>query len=271
MARSSWSDSDVVDKYVTEGFTDRGESQAFAELWPALSGGRVLDLGVGAGRTTRLLAPVAPKYVGVDLSKAMVELARERNPGVDIRCADARRLGADFPDGAYDLVIFSFNGIDSVDHSGREAVLAEMHRVLRPGGRLLFSSLNIDGPYFDERPWRLPPVPDGAPAERMMRKVLAFVRVVAHPRTQLASLRNFEQSRRHAGDGDGWSMRPMRGHEFRFVVLFASPGATTAMLRHAGLVPVRGWTQDGEEFDVTAERSAAGYLHYLCRQGALRS
>jgi SAM-dependent methyltransferase len=53
----------------------------------AFAGKRVLDLGVGAGRTTQYLAPLAADYLGIDVSPAMLALARALS-----RCA-LRRHG----------------------------------------------------------------------------------------------------------------------------------------------------------------------------------
>lgn len=264
--RRSWGAPDVVDKYHVDGFSDPGEQRAIAALEAALTSARVLDLGVGGGRTTALLRPLTERYVGVDSSPEMVTLARSRHPGTDIRCADARDLGSDYPDGGFDLVVFSFNGIDAVDHSGHGSVLTEVHRVLRPGGYLLFSSLNADGPDFDERPWRLARVPGRTAGERAARKVLAFLRGARHPRTQLASIRNYRHTHRRARDGDNWYLRPMRAHEFRFLVHFSTVGATVAMTRAAGFDVQRAWTSAGEEVGVDASYNSAAYLHYLCRK-----
>lgn len=100
----------------------------------------VLDLGVGAGRTTRYLAG-AGSYLGVDYSTTMVEACRRAFPGLRFVVGDARHL--DFVDDASaDLVLFSYNGIDHADAAGRRRILSEMKRVLRPGGLMIFSSHN---------------------------------------------------------------------------------------------------------------------------------
>lgn len=105
-------------------------------------GAAVLDLGVGGGRTTAALTEVAGSYVGVDYSKAMVEHCRRAFPGQRFEVGDARQLVA-FPDGSFDVVVFSFNGIDSIpDRTGRQACLREVARLLRPGGTFLFSVHN---------------------------------------------------------------------------------------------------------------------------------
>jgi SAM-dependent methyltransferase len=96
---------------------------------------------VGTGRTSRYLAPLAGRYVCVDSSPPMVEHVRRHLPGVDVRLADMRDLGA-FASGAFDFVLASCNLIDAVSHEDRLRVLAEVRRVLRPAGVFMFSSHN---------------------------------------------------------------------------------------------------------------------------------
>jgi ubiquinone/menaquinone biosynthesis C-methylase UbiE len=90
---------------------------------------RVLDLGVGAGRTVPWLAPSAASYVGVDYSDAMIEQCRTRFPHYRFEYGDARDL-ARFAAGAFDFALFSFNGIDFVGHEDRQTILREAARVL---------------------------------------------------------------------------------------------------------------------------------------------
>jgi len=106
-------------------------------------GRAVLDLGMGAGRTTLHLSPLAAEYVGIDYSPAMVAHTSARFPGQRIELGDARDLSR-FADGTFDLVLFSYNGIGAVDHEGRLRILGEVARVLRPGGVFLFSVHNRD-------------------------------------------------------------------------------------------------------------------------------
>jgi len=105
-------------------------------------GGEVLDLGVGGGRTTPYLANRASRYVGIDYSAAMIKACRTKFPLLEFGVVDAADLSA-FPDASFDLVVFAFNGIDYVlPADRRRSCLAHIQRVLKPGGRLIFSSHN---------------------------------------------------------------------------------------------------------------------------------
>lgn len=101
----------------------------------------VLDIGVGAGRTTRYLSALTNRYVGIDYSPSMVAHCVGRFPGVRIELMDARDLSA-FSDASYDLVLFSYGGIGALGPDSRGAALHEICRVLRPGGIYLFSAHN---------------------------------------------------------------------------------------------------------------------------------
>ena len=56
------------------------------------------------------------------------------------------------------FVLFSFNGIDVLDHDGRQLVLSSVHRVLRPGGTFVFATLNKDHPMFGSNPGSAPEI-----------------------------------------------------------------------------------------------------------------
>ena len=104
---------------------------------------RILDLGVGAGRTTGHLAPSASQYVGVDLSDAMVTACRTAFPDVTFVQGDASHLASIAGDQSFDAVIFSLNGIDCLPDDGtRECCLGEVRRILPPEGVFIFSTHN---------------------------------------------------------------------------------------------------------------------------------
>lgn len=127
------------------------EYAALSEITPAEAalfdrwirpGMRILDLGVGTGRTTRVLAAEAAEYVGSDVSPRMVAKAQERFPGLRFAVHDAADLSA-FEDESFDAVVFSYNGLDYLHPlERRQLAIQEARRVLRPAGIFIFSTHN---------------------------------------------------------------------------------------------------------------------------------
>ena len=97
--------------------------------------GRVLEVGIGTGRNLAHYPPDV-HLTGIDLSPAMLDRARARasslGRSIDLRVADAQRLP--FADASFDTVTATLTLCSVPDDA---AAVAEMARVLRPGGRLL--------------------------------------------------------------------------------------------------------------------------------------
>lgn len=130
----------VVAKYSTVGLWP-SERELCGRFWP--DGARILDLGCGAGRTTIPLAQAGYGVVGVDIAQPMVGQAARYADHVSVPCrfgvADATDLP--FHDDAFDGILFSYNGIELIPkQEGKKRAIAEAHRVLRPGGTLIFTT-----------------------------------------------------------------------------------------------------------------------------------
>ncbi|MEO5664157.1 MAG: methyltransferase domain-containing protein [Nocardioides sp.] len=112
------------------------ERPAMVSLAGDVEGHRVLDAGCGSGPLTATLRDRGALVTGFDLSAAMIDLARQRlGADADVHVAD---LGAPLPfdDAAFDDVVGSLCLHYLEDWA---APLAELRRVLRPGGRLILS------------------------------------------------------------------------------------------------------------------------------------
>jgi SAM-dependent methyltransferase len=131
---------EVVDHYARAEGLFPAERYLFDKYIPAHS--RVLDVGVGGGRTTAYLSARAERYLGVDYSAKMVEACRKRFPRLEFMVADATNL-ATIADDSFDCAVFAFNGIDYIpSDEARIACLRELRRVTRPGGCIIFSTHN---------------------------------------------------------------------------------------------------------------------------------
>ncbi|HEX6183606.1 MAG TPA: class I SAM-dependent methyltransferase [Pyrinomonadaceae bacterium] len=98
--------------------------------------GRVCEIGCGPGQIARYLRDRGVEMCGIDLSREMVKFARRLNPDITFEHGDMLKLDA--PDASLAGIICFY----SIIHLRREdapRALAQMHRALRPGGRLLVS------------------------------------------------------------------------------------------------------------------------------------
>ncbi|MFF8846393.1 class I SAM-dependent methyltransferase [Streptomyces sp. NPDC015127] len=111
---------------------DRALLAALAE--EAGPGAPVADLGCGPGHVAAWLADHGVRPVGIDLSPAMVTIARREHPGTEFREGDILRLPA--ADGEFGAVVALYSVIHLQPGELRPA-FEEMRRVLKPSGLLL--------------------------------------------------------------------------------------------------------------------------------------
>ena len=125
---------------------DRGyhkliDDQAAAIVRRVGEGGTALEVGCGTGLLMQRVAGFAAHVQGIDVSPGMLAHARAR--GLDVREGSATSLP--FSDGQFD-VVYSFKVLAHVDPV--EPALAEMARVTRPGGHVVFDAYNRDSLRF---------------------------------------------------------------------------------------------------------------------------
>lgn len=128
------------------------EKVLFEKLFPTIKDSKILDIGVGGGRTTKYLLQISNDYTGVDYVAQFAAETGKKYPNTNILCGDARSL-KDFEDQIFDFVLFSYNGIDYVSNEDRLKALNEIYRVLKQDGIFMFSSHNRDYQYFKKLPW----------------------------------------------------------------------------------------------------------------------
>jgi demethylmenaquinone methyltransferase/2-methoxy-6-polyprenyl-1,4-benzoquinol methylase len=111
---------------------DRAWRRATQRALAVAAGERVLDVGAGTGASTAGLISAGGYAVGVDLSLGMLAAGRRTRPELPLLAGDA--LALPFAGASFDAVTISFalrNVAEPV------AALRELHRVTRPGGRLV--------------------------------------------------------------------------------------------------------------------------------------
>lgn len=153
---------DEVSRFVASGI------EHCVERLAPKAGERVLDVATGTGWTSRRVAAWGASVVGVDIAEGMLtaakEIAKERNYPIEYETADAESLP--FGDSEFDAVVSTFGAMFAPDQT---AVVGELARVCRPGGRLALACWTPDsmavemrsvlGPYVPPPPASPPPSP----------------------------------------------------------------------------------------------------------------
>jgi SAM-dependent methyltransferase len=134
------------DRRYFEGHIARYDGQVYCQrvahvdrFMGEVAGRDVLDLGCGVGFFGGTARKRGARVVGLDFSAVALELCRAREPGMRVLRGDATRLP--FPDARFDVVLLN----DIIEHLAEEPgrhMIAEVFRVLRPGGRLVVDTDN---------------------------------------------------------------------------------------------------------------------------------
>jgi demethylmenaquinone methyltransferase/2-methoxy-6-polyprenyl-1,4-benzoquinol methylase len=191
---------DVMNGVMTAGLHHRWRARA-ADLAAVGPGDRVLDVATGTGDLAiELASRVAPggEVVGTDFSERMLELARAKAPGLRFEWGNAQDLPYAEGEFAAATVGFGARNFDDLDRG-----LAEMARVVRPGGRVVVLEITT---------------PARPPLSTFYR--LWFDRVVP-------------LIGRVAGDPDAYAYLP------NSVKRFPGPEGLAAAMAHAGLTDIR--------------------------------
>jgi SAM-dependent methyltransferase len=212
-----------------------GLREADAGLLGEVRGERVLELGCGAAAGARWLRTAGARAVGLDLSAGMLRHARAAadRTGVTVPLVQADALALPFRDACFDAVCTAFGAIPFVADSA--ALMREVARVLRPGGRFVFSvthpmrwifpddpgerGLTVVQSYFDRRPYV--EHEDGVPTYVEQHRTLGDrVRELVAAGLVLVDLVEPEWPDGHERSWEQWS--PLRGHLFPGTAIFVT-------------------------------------------------
>lgn len=212
---------DALDRGLVWG--PEGVTEAELGLLGEVAGRRVLEVGAGAAQGSRWLATRGAYAVALDLSLGMLRAARSGpgDPPFPRVQADASRLP--FPAGSFDLACSAYGALPFVADAG--TVLAEVARVLRPGGRWVFSvthpvrwafpdvpgpeGLTVRSSYFDRTPYAELDDDGTVGYVEHHRTVGDWVRLIVASGFRLLDLVEPEWPADHDQVWGGWS--PLRG------------------------------------------------------------
>lgn len=135
--------------YLNREELQKPERVIFDNLKNKIFNKKILDIGVGGGRTTKYLLEYSNDYVAIDYSDKMISGLRKKFPNVKAYNCDAGNMTI-FKDEEFYFILFSFNGIDYCDDTQRKKILKEIYRVLQYNGYFVFSSHNANKPSFNK-------------------------------------------------------------------------------------------------------------------------
>lgn len=242
---------DVVDFYLNCNELQQPEQVILNKIEPTFLNGKILDIGVGTGRTTLYLANKVNEYIGIDYSKLMIDecIIRFSNlKNVTFLNLDVRNLSG-FDNNTFDFILFSFNGIDHLHHDERVLVLSEINRIGKKDSYFTFSSHNI------QNVTRLFTVKWDSNIYRMFKYLFYYFRLIFHN-----GLPNKYNNKLYSNLIDG-------AHQFRLKPMYIKPNYQIKLLREAGFDNIGLYSLSNGNLikEDLIDNIEDAWLTYLCR------
>lgn len=253
--KETYAKSNIVWHYTQLNLLQPAEKTILDLLQDQLSTMKMLDIGIGGGRTTKHFAPLVEEYIGIDYSAEMIAACQQRftasSDNMSLEVADARDMDC-FADNSFDLILFSFNGIDYVDHCDRLKILQEVKRVGKPGCYFFFSSHNLQSiaNEFDYK------------KQLSLNPFKTYVNLAMFA---LLRLFNFSITRKKIRTADYLIIRD-ESHNFRLQTYYIQPKVQIKQLaNHFTNIEIYSW-QTGQKILDSSDRciSSDMWLYYLC-------
>jgi len=246
---------DVVKVFCPQRRLQKPEETVLDKLRHDIPNMKMLDVGVGAGRTTTHFASLAKEYVGIDYSSNMIKACKKKFSNypklLSFMAMDARDLTF-FADGFFDFVLFSWCGIDYVSHEDRLKILMEIRRVTRPGGYFCFQTHNLN---YQLRNCSILFTKDLG--QSLWSLIWVLQMRLLNKREIWEQIRSPSKNKSHVLFNDGT-------HEFRLKTYFIAPYEQLEQLKEYGFDETKIYGLDGLEIS-DLNNTTETWLTYLCK------
>lgn len=218
---------------------------------------RMLDIGVGAGRTSYTFAAIVKEYTGIDYSPAMVLESRKKigeGENISFDICDASDLSRFYND-KFDFILFSQNGIDSVDHDTRLKILSEVRKILDVDGYFFFSTHSLHS-FFSFKPKIF-----SFDIKKPIHSIYYAWKDIKFAMRKKRLYRNVDKD---LIKKKSWAVLITGDHDFQMEVYHIMPDFQVKQLKDAGFDAVSVFDRDGMLIDplTTSDNRA---LYFLCK------
>lgn len=229
----------------------RAEAIALLKYQPYFAQRNILDIGIGTGRTTIYLAPLAKTYVGIDFSPTFIDYINKTMPRVTAKLGDMRDLG-EYESEQFDFVMGSFNVLDVATHDDRVKTLGEVSRVLKPGGLFIFSSHNR----------AVASMGSGPQLERSKDPARAALRFFRWTRR----VKNYRNWQKHWVIADDYAIITDAGHDFSTLHYYINHDTQRQQLAANGFSTLDVFDIDGDQVATGEVDTKSPYLTYVAQK-----
>jgi ubiquinone/menaquinone biosynthesis C-methylase UbiE len=261
----------IYSDYAKRDYLFMAEKHILETLGAFLSGARMLDMGVGAGRTSKYFAPAVKSYIGADYAASMIKECRKKyHERFDFIECDVRKMDC-FKDDSFDFVLFSFNGIDSFGFNDRLTAVEEIKRVLSNSGYFFFSSHNLDWEGLNDL-FSIRYIYKKTCANKKGRKnnliiklQSAFKSFFIYLRLKilnrgLSTIKMIGKARR-----EGFMGIYDNSLEGKARIFYVSCNFQIEQLKQCGFSSIKAFSYEGKEETSLTGLAASPWIHYLCR------
>jgi ubiquinone/menaquinone biosynthesis C-methylase UbiE len=249
--KNVFEDTKVAATYARDSGLHLPEQALFQKYASIIDGKSILDIGCGGGRTTEYLLPIAGRYIGIDYSSAMVNKCKTRFPQAKIEVCDVRNMGC-FSSNQFDFILFSFNGIDYMDHKDRIQAIREIHRVLRVDGYFMFSTHNKEIASKISNP--------------TLSLSLNLKKSIHNVYDYLTFRKNRNINIRKQLFFDDYAIINDSAHNYASLTYYISPSFQLTQLRENGFQVIDQASLDGQLKGGSSSDDKSTWVHYLCQK-----